>query len=95
MNRSDEEIQEILSTFRTPDRAHYPELNEYSRDECYQDFFGGGGLYLAVEMMRTLRLKPDDMVLDLGCGKGATSIFLVNQYRKREEHEPGMGYYNC
>jgi hypothetical protein len=47
MNRSMEEIQKILSTFRTPDRAQYPELNEYSREECYQDFFGGGGLYLA------------------------------------------------
>jgi hypothetical protein len=27
MNRSDEEIQEILSTFLTPDRAHYPDAN--------------------------------------------------------------------
>jgi hypothetical protein len=42
MNRSNEEIQKILSAFRTPDRARYPELNGYSRDECYQDFFGGG-----------------------------------------------------
>lgn len=77
MNRSNEEIQKILATFRMPDRAHYPELNEYSRDECYQDFFGGGGLYLAIKMLRTLRLQPNDIVLDLGCGEGATSIFLA------------------
>jgi SAM-dependent methyltransferase len=83
MNRSSEEIQTILSTFRMPDRARYPELDGYSRDECYQDFFGGGGLYLAVEMTRTLRLKPDDLVLDLGCGKGATSIFLAKHYGVR------------
>jgi SAM-dependent methyltransferase len=83
MNRPGAEIQRILSTFRAPDRVHYPELDGYSRDECYQDFFGGGGLYLAVEMLRTLRLKPDEIVLDLGCGKGATSIFLAKHYGVR------------
>ena len=83
MNRSNKEIQKILSTFRMPDRANYPELDGYSRDECYQDFFGGGGLYLATEMMRTLRLQPDDIVLDLGCGKGATSLFLAKHYGVR------------
>lgn len=77
MYRSEEEIQTILASFRAPDRARYPELDEYTRDQCYEDFFGGGGLYLTVEMLRTLRLKPDDVVLDLGCGKGATSVFLA------------------
>ena len=48
-----------------------------------EDFFGGGGLYLAVQMLRTLRLKPNDVVLDLGCGKGATSIFLAKHYGVR------------
>ena len=80
MNRSVDEIETIISSFGKPDRSEYPELESYSRDECYQDFFGGGGLYLAVEMLRTLRLKPDDIVLDLGCGKGATSIFLAKHY---------------
>jgi hypothetical protein len=62
MNRSTQEIQNILSTFGKPDRSHYPELEGYSDDECYQDFFGGGGLYLATHMLRTLHIKPNELV---------------------------------
>jgi SAM-dependent methyltransferase len=80
MNRPAEEIQSILSPYRAPDRGQYPELLDYSRDECYQDFFGGGGLYLAVRMLRTMRLQPKNIVLDLGCGKGVTSIFLAKHF---------------
>ncbi|RPJ27600.1 MAG: class I SAM-dependent methyltransferase [Chloroflexi bacterium] len=80
MNRSVEEIQKILSSFRAPDRSKYPELQGYSGAEIYQDCFGGGGLYLAAQMARTLRLRPDDTVLDLGCGKGSSSIFLAKHY---------------
>jgi hypothetical protein len=56
MNRSDAEIQQILSTFHPPERAAYPELDGYSRNEIYHDFFGGGGLYLTVRMLRALNL---------------------------------------
>ena len=48
--------------FRKPECALYPELDEYSDDERYQDFFGGGGLYLATHMLRTLHLKPDGQI---------------------------------
>src|SRR5512133_3424282 len=78
--RSEAEIQNTLSSFRAPDHSRYPELDAYTRDQCYEDFYGGGGLYLAVQMLRTLRLKPNDVVLDLGCGKGATSVFLAKHY---------------
>lgn len=80
MNRSHEEIQKILAGFRAPDRSAYPELEVYSRAELYQNFYGGGGLYLAVRMMRTLRLQPGQVVLDLGCGQGDTCIYLAKNY---------------
>ena len=77
MNRSTAEIQKIISTFRPPARADYPELDDYSRDEIYHDFFGGGGMYLMVQMLRSLNLQPGQKILDLGCGKGETSVYLA------------------
>ncbi len=80
MNRSDAEIEHILSTFRPPDRLAYPELDGYTRDDMYRDFFGGGGLYLVVRMLRTLDLQPGQNVLDLGCGKGEASVYMAKHH---------------
>ncbi len=80
MNRSDAEIKQILSIYHPPDLADYPELEGYARDEIYRDFFGGGGLYLATRMLRELKLQPGQVVLDLGCGKGESSVFMAQHY---------------
>jgi SAM-dependent methyltransferase len=46
----------------------------------YEDFFGGGGLYLATHMVRTMSLQCGSIVLDLGCGKGLASVFLAKHF---------------
>jgi cyclopropane fatty-acyl-phospholipid synthase-like methyltransferase len=80
MNFTPDQTRELIAAFRSPSRRDYPELNGYTRDQLYEDCFGGGGLYLAARMVRTLHLHAGDIVLDLGCGKGSTSIFLVKHF---------------
>ena len=74
------DIDQIKKEFRLLDISKYPEIAKYSRDEIYDMKMGPGGLFLATLMARKLNLKPHMKVLDLGCGNGATSIFLVKNY---------------
>jgi SAM-dependent methyltransferase len=74
------DLAQATAAYRSPNRDDYPELVGYSRDEIYADCMGGGGLYLAARMVRTMHLRAGDIVLDLGCGLGATSVFLAREY---------------
>lgn len=73
-------LEDRMIDFRKPDRRNYPELRDYSDSEIYEDCVGCGGLYLATNMIRKLNLKKGDIVLDLGCGFGSTSIFLTKMF---------------
>jgi SAM-dependent methyltransferase len=77
------DIETAKTTYRSPNRHHYPELEGYTRQEIYEDQMGGGALYLAAKMVRTMGLRRGDIVLDLGCGKGTSSIFLAKEFGVR------------
>jgi SAM-dependent methyltransferase len=77
------DVERVKATYRSPDRDAYPELAGYTREEIYEDNMGGGALYLAANMVRTMDLKGGDIVLDLGCGKGTTAIFLARHFGVR------------
>ena len=74
------DYQTRIAGYRSPDQSQYPELAGYSRREIYEDCMGGGALYLGAKMSRTMELQPGQIILDLGCGKGASSIFLARRY---------------
>lgn len=72
----------ICSSLRRLDHSEYPEVASYSRDEIYGrgDNMAPGGLYLAACMTRSMTLKTGDIVLDIGCGRGDSSIFLAERF---------------
>jgi SAM-dependent methyltransferase len=67
---------------REVDRSKYPELDGYSRADIWQDT-GPGGLYLVSRLAKTLNLEPGAWVLDLGCGKAESSLYLAERYAAR------------
>jgi len=70
-------MTEANTSLRRMDRNAYPELQGYSDEEIWRDNLGPGALYLAARLSRHMDVKEGDVVLDLGCGKGESSIFLA------------------
>jgi SAM-dependent methyltransferase len=71
---------EITKKFRRILRAAYPELAHYPEEEIYAGKMGPGGLYLAVQMVRRLHPTAGERILDVGCGRGASSVFLAKEF---------------
>ncbi len=74
--------EQVRSYFRRLDRGDYPEVASYSWEEIYShgENMAPGGLYLAARMTRSMNLKEGDIVLDIGCGRGDSSIFLAKHF---------------
>ncbi len=72
----------VRLSFRRLDSAGYPEVACYSRDEIYGngDNMAPGGLRLTARMARSMNLTEGDIVLDIGCGRGDSSIFLARRF---------------
>ena len=58
----------------------YPRSAKYDMAWVEKNWMGPHPLWLTEELCAHLDLKPGMRVLDLGCGKGLTSIFLAKEY---------------
>ena len=58
----------------------YHRAGKYDMNWVQSNWMGPHPLYLLEELCENLDLHPGMKVLDLGCGKGLTSIFLAKEY---------------
>lgn len=59
---------------------NYPLANSYARELVLQKIMGPNPLKLAEELLGDHKLHAGDLVMDLGCGQGLTSVFLAKEY---------------
>ena len=59
---------------------NYPRTEKYDNDWICKNWMGPNPLILLEELCGYLDLKPCMKVLDMGCGKGLTSVFLAKEF---------------
>ncbi len=58
----------------------FPKTSHYSKDFVEKNLMGPNCLKMLEEVTNSLPLKQGMRVLDLGCGRGLTSIFLAKEF---------------
>jgi len=58
---------------------HFPRSSSYDGDWVLALDMGPHPLWLLEDLLTEMSLEPDMRVLDLGCGRGATSVFLARE----------------
>ncbi|UZW15442.1 methyltransferase domain-containing protein [Clostridium pasteurianum] len=58
----------------------YLKNKKYDTEFMRENMMGPNSMKILEELMNEVILKSDMRVLDLGCGKGLTSIFLANEF---------------
>lgn len=58
----------------------YPRTEKYDLNWISENWMGPNPLWLLEDLCEHMDLRPGMKVLDMGCGKGLTSIFLAKEY---------------
>ena len=60
--------------------TEFPRSAKYDPDWVLENMMGPNPLWLAESLSEGMNLTPDMRVLDMGCGKGLSSIFLAREF---------------
>ncbi len=58
----------------------FPRTEKYDTNWVHENWMGPNPLWLLEELCEHIALKPGMKVLDMGCGKGITSVFLAKEF---------------
>ena len=74
MQNSDEVRQDLFQP------TEFPRSAKYDQDWVLDNMMGPNALWLTESLAARMDFNPGMRVLDLGCGKGLSSIFLAKEY---------------
>lgn len=72
-----------LSKEQLAERLHlkaYPRSSDYDPEWVLQNLMGPNVLWLAESLCQIVKLRPHARLLDMGCGKAISSIFLAKEF---------------
>lgn len=79
----DAEERDILQRFERGElrpATDFPRSAKYDGDWVLENMMGPNALWLTESLAECMGLKPGMRVLDMGCGKGLSSVFLAKEY---------------
>ena len=69
-------MDDALARLRLP---HYPRTNRHDMEWILRNLMGPNPLWLLESILDDMQIEPGMRVLDLGCGRAITSIFLAKE----------------
>jgi SAM-dependent methyltransferase len=69
-------IDDALARLRLP---HYPRTNRYDMEWILRNLMGPNPVWLMEAILDQMHLEPGMRVLDLGCGRAVSSIFVAKE----------------
>jgi cyclopropane fatty-acyl-phospholipid synthase-like methyltransferase len=77
---TDKMLSVLIDQQHALSHPNFPRSSKYDPDFVFNNNMGPNVLWLTEWLTRDMHLKPGRRVLDMGCGKAISSIFLAQEY---------------